>query len=86
MMRTKWAAIAAAVVLVGWLSLITFAGGPPAAVPATAGGRYQMVVSPIPNNDAVYVIDTQTGQVWWRQHLVITKWTDWGSPAARAKK
>jgi hypothetical protein len=58
--------------------------------PASVPGRYQIAVGQITTglnervND-IYVLDTQTGQVWQR-YLKTGRWEDLGSPIPKAKK
>jgi hypothetical protein len=52
-------------------------------------GRYQMSLSVHPGNHTsttVFVLDTATGQCWYRETLGNRPWTDHGSPALDAKK
>lgn len=63
------------------------AGQPPAAPPAAANGRYQMGVKPMGTITTVFVVDTQTGQCWYRDTAPeTTGWTDMGSPARKVER
>jgi hypothetical protein len=94
-MRNNLVVIVVAAVIVSYLLISPFAGdravGQPQAVPASAAGRYQMVVGKAPfgqnkeTMDAIYVLDTQTGQVW-RQVTGGKYWDDRGSPIRKDKK
>ena len=91
-MSNKLIAIAAAAVVVAcltWSSLTDrqaagqLAPAQPVVPAAMTGGRYQMVVT---SDHSVYVLDTQTGHVWWRQQRGGDGWNDWGSPVIKVKK
>jgi hypothetical protein len=52
--------------------------------PSAAVGRYQMQLSVHTGNStstSVFVIDTVTGQCWYRETAGGRPWTDHGSPA-----
>jgi len=59
--------------------------------PASVPGRYQIAVGQITTglnervND-IYVLDTQTGQLWQKSFGGRGNWTDWGSPTRKEKK
>jgi hypothetical protein len=60
---------------------------PPAPPPAV--GRYQMSLSVHPGphtSTTVFVLDTSTGQCWYRETAGARPWTDHGSPALRPEK
>ena len=63
-------------------------GRPPLVPPPAAVSRYQVTVSRSTNNDVVYVCDTHTGQVWFRNNhpQAPKEWTDLGSPTMKEKK
>ena len=57
--------------------------------PTAAVGRYQMSLSVHNDNTTsttVFVLDTSTGQCWYRETIGGRPWTDHGSPASDAKK
>jgi len=59
---------------------------PPAAAPVTSG-RYQMQVVGRESISTAFVLDTHTGQTWYRQTLHgVTGWTDMGSPKTHPEK
>ena len=71
----------AAVVLV--VAVALFLSRPSTAQPPAPNppGRYQLQKSGSAPNSTAFVIDTQTGQVWYKQTAGDTKvWTDMGSP------
>jgi hypothetical protein len=83
--RRILAVLAAAVACVG-LSFSGHTAAQPPANPA-AQGRYQMHVVGRPNSSTVFVLDTHTGQTWYRETAYEVKsWTDMGSPVAPEKK
>jgi hypothetical protein len=53
-------------------------------------GRYQMSLSVHPGggvtSTTVFVLDTATGQCWYRETAGSRPWTDHGSPVVDAKK
>jgi hypothetical protein len=58
----------------------------PPAAPSTPG-RYQMQVLGSNSVSTVFVLDTHTGQTWYRQTLHgVTGWTDMGSPKTHPEK
>jgi len=79
-------AVALAFCLVfGLLFSAPSAGQPPAA--GGSAGRYQVVLNPNREYTTVFVIDTQTGQCWYRDtHPQVKEWTDLGSPVQKAAK
>ena len=85
MTRQKWLMVAAAVLIavVG----VLFTGRPtpaqPGAAPPAAPGRYQMQTTGAAPNSTVFVLDTQTGQVWYRQTIPDVPWTDMGTPTVK---
>lgn len=63
-------------------------GGPsvaqPPAAPLAVNGRYQVAVKPMGTTTTVFLVDTQTGQCWYRDTNPATKdWTDMGLPAPK---
>jgi hypothetical protein len=93
-MRNNLVVIVVAALIVSYLLISPFAGdravGQQKVVPASATGRYQMAVGQITvgNKELVndiYVLDTQTGQVWQR-YLRNGKWEDLGNPIPKDKK
>ena len=54
--------------------------------PAPATARYQLMIRPNDTNDAIYVLDMQSGQCWFRQHSTITEWTSLGSPVGKKQR
>lgn len=59
---------------------------PPAGTPAVPG-RYQMHVVANNSVSTVFVVDTQTGQTWYRQTLsTSTGWSDMGSAKTHPEK
>ena len=58
--------------------------------PSAPVGRYQMSISthrdPSVTATTVFVLDTATGQCWYRETVGDRPWTDHGSPATGAKK
>lgn len=55
----------------------------PPAAPAASGVRYQMVV----RDTAVFVIDSSTGQCWFRDtNPQVKQWTDMGTPLVKENK
>jgi hypothetical protein len=80
-------------IVVGCLILSPFANRPAAGEPAAAlappTGRYQFTVHPAgAGTDYIYVLDSQTGRVWYRSYSNSAKgeWSDLGSPAVEVKK
>lgn len=77
-------------VLIGALSswqVATAAQSQPASPAAV--GRYQMSLSVHPGDHTsttVFVLDTSTGQCWYRETLGTRPWTDHGSPARGVKE
>lgn len=59
----------------------TSPGQPPAAPPPEPQGRYQMAVVGT-GTSSVFICDTHTGQVWYRQTYIKSEWNDLGSPAS----
>ena len=60
---------------------------PPAAAQAPTVGRYQMFVKSGSENTAVFVMDSTTGQCWYRDtNPGVKEWTDMGVPAVKGKK
>ena len=91
MSRRKWLIVSAAVLVAvtGVLSTGRPTSGQPAGAPANpaAPGRYQMQTSGAAPNSTVFVLDTHTGQVWYRQTTPDAKtWTDMGAPTVREGK
>jgi hypothetical protein len=92
-MRNNSVVIVVAALIVSYLLISPFAGdravGQQQA--ASAVGRYQMAVGQITvgnkelRND-IYVLDTQTGQLWQKSFGGRGNWTDWGSPTRKEKK
>lgn len=81
-MSRLWTAAVAVLAAVALFVSLTRPGTaqPPAANPAVHG-RYQMQVVGRESLSAVFVLDTHTGQTWYRTtHHNDTKWTDMGSP------
>ena len=87
--------IVVGVVVVSCMLISLFVGGravgQPKDAPASVPGRYQMVVGQYTSGqkgelllNRIYVVDTQTGQVW--QRVSSTDWTNFGSPIPKAKK
>jgi hypothetical protein len=76
--------VALALCLVLGLLLTQQSAGQP---PAAANGRYQIAIKPYTqggNFTTVFVVDTQSGQCWYRETGSETNgWTDMGSPAQK---
>jgi hypothetical protein len=93
-MNTRGVVIIVLSIVLACLILSPFAyhlaAAEPAAAPAPPAGRYQFTVHPTPGGtaDYIYVLDTQTGRVWYRSYANTAKgeWTDLGSPAVEVKK
>jgi hypothetical protein len=93
-MRNNLVVIVVGAVIVSYLLISPFvadwAVGQQRAAPAA--GRYQMVVGKVPwgvkdGRDAIYVLDTQTGQVWQKVPTQTQpEWRDYGSPTRKDKK
>lgn len=64
--------------------------GQPPAAPAAMNGRYEMELKAYTqggNFTTVFVVDTQTGQCWYRDTSSDTKsWTDMGSPVWKGER
>ena len=53
--------------------------GQPPVAPTAAVGRYQMQATGQAPNSTVFVLDSHTGQVWYRQ-TVTDAWVNLGTP------
>jgi hypothetical protein len=85
-MKSSAVAVGVALLLTGLLIGASSAGPAAAqnpAVPPAAVGRYQMslTVHPGDHTRTVFVLDTITGQCWYRETGGAKPWTDHGSPA-----
>ena len=63
--------------------------GQPGIAPAnpTAPGRYQMETTGAAPSSTVFVLDTHTGEVWYRQTVPGgEQWTSMGSPRSKPDK
>lgn len=86
-MSRQWWAVLAVVLVVAGVVVVTSrptVGQPPGGVanPA-ASGRYQLQTTGGAPNSTVFVVDSHTGQVWYRQTSSDEKWTDLGTPAVK---
>ena len=88
MARQKWLIVTAAVLMAVLGVLVS--GRPATAQPAGAApnpmapGRYQMQTTGAAPNSTVFVLDTHTGHVWYRQTIPDGKtWTDMGAPTVK---
>lgn len=85
----KWIIVAAIVLAI--VAGLLFPSGPTQGQPGAAAGfpaapgRFQIQASGGAPTSTVFVLDTGTGQVWYRQ-AADRAWTDMGSPAARDGK
>jgi hypothetical protein len=87
MSRQWWAVVAVTLVAAGGVLVTTRSSeGQPAGVVANpaASGRYQLQTTGASPNSTVFVLDTHTGQVWYRQTISdVQTWTDLGTPAVK---
>ena len=91
MSRQKWLIVAAAILVavIGVLFTAQPTTGQPGVAPPNpaAPGRYQMQTTGAAPNSTVFVLDTHTGQVWYRQTYPDAKtWTDMGAPTVKEGK
>ena len=90
-MSARPSLIVGASVVLGCLILALPFGRPAAGQqvvpPPAAAGRYQVAVKAGAQNTAVFVIDSTTGQCWYRDtDPQVKEWTDMGIPVAKVNK
>jgi hypothetical protein len=92
MMKLPVVAVGAVLLLGGVLigaSSVRPASAQDQVAPPAAVGRYQMSLKSHPGphtSTTVFVLDTSTGQCWYRETAGDRPWTDHGSPILGAKQ